>query len=520
MNNLMSDTLISGRAIVSAMLTVSMLGDIGKKIISNAGIDEIDPDKWYSYKIRMNLFDQIYSRFGSEALFVIGMKTILSFPQQLKEIQQLGRIYTTTVADTNSQELLEKALEEYFQNYMSVASNIISTANKGDHDFYGVSVSKKSPTNFTIVAKTSLGEKHEAFYRATYISVLSLILLNEWKINIQFINSHYEPLLHMTTYEFEFEFEKYTGLKNPAELLADLQVNARDALLKQVVIDSDNSLMKLNEAHKELNTTHIELNSTHKLVVESVNYASRLQRGQLPRLERIDGRFSSFASIWEPRDTIGGDLYWLSSSQQSGPFVLAVADCTGHGVPGAMLSLLVGNSLERIYANDTAEDPASALMSLDHYVRTGLNQDRADSESDDGCDAALLRIDRDKNTIEFAGAKLGLFQVNSQGEVTRHLGSRCSLGYQDAVAEAEKPVVQKISYQSGDVFAVVTDGFTDQIGGSTGKTSFGYRRLEDILKANCTGSAEEITAAMKREFANWQGTNARRDDVTAVVFRL
>ena len=520
MNNLMSDTLISGRAIVSAMLTVSMLGDIGKKIISNAGIDEIDPDKWYSYKIRMNLFDQIYNRFGSEALFVIGMKSILSFPQQFKEIQQLGRIYTTTVADTNSQELLEKALEEYFQNYMSVASNIISTANKGDHDFYGVSVSKKSPTNFTIVAKTSLGEKHEAFYRATYISLLSLILLNEWKINIQFINSHYEPLLHMTTYEFEFEFEKYTGLKNPAELLADLQVDARDALLKQVVIDSDNSLMKLNEAHKELNTTHIELNSTHKLVVESVNYASRLQRGQLPRLERIDGRFSSFASIWEPRDTIGGDLYWLSSSQQSGPFMLAVADCTGHGVPGAMLSLLVSNSLERIYANDTAEDPATALMSLDHYVRTGLNQDRADSESDDGCDAAVLRIDRDKYTIEFAGAKLGLFQVNAQGVLTRHLASRCSLGYQDAVAEADKPVLKKIPYQSGDVFAVVTDGFTDQIGGFTGKTSFGYRRLEEILKANCTGSAEEITAAMKREFAAWQGANARRDDVTAVVFRL
>ena len=257
-----------------------------------------------------------------------------------------------------------------------------------------------------------------------------------------------------------------------------------------------------------------------ELVMSSVNYASRLQRGQLPRLERIDGRFSSFASIWEPRDTIGGDLYWLSSSQQSGPFVLAVADCTGHGVPGAMLSLLVSNSLERIYANDTAEDPATALMSLDHYVRTGLNQDRADSESDDGCDSAVLRIDRDKQTIEFAGAKLGLFQVSASGVLTRHQGSRCSLGYQDLVAEADKPVVQKFPYQSGDVFAVVTDGFTDQIGGSTGKTSFGYRRIEDILKANCTGSAEEIAAAMKREFAAWQGTNARRDDVTAVVFRL
>jgi serine phosphatase RsbU (regulator of sigma subunit) len=70
------------------------------------------------------------------------------------------------------------------------------------------------------------------------------------------------------------------------------------------------------------------------------------------------------------------------------------------------------------------------------------------------------------------------------------------------------------------VFAVVTDGFTDQIGGTTGKTSYGYRRLEANLKANCAASAEEIAAAMKSEFAAWQGANARRDDVAAVVFRL
>ena len=263
-----------------------------------------------------------------------------------------------------------------------------------------------------------------------------------------------------------------------------------------------------------------ELSAKHEVVVSSVNYASRLQRGQLPRHMRIDGRFASFASIWEPRDTIGGDLYWLSSSQHSGPFVLAVADCTGHGVPGAMLSLLVSNSLERIYATDTAEDPATALMSLDHYVRTGLNQDRADSESDDGCDAAVLRINRDKQIVEFAGAKLGLFQVSSKGEVTRHQGARCSLGYQDAIEDKDKPVVQTIRYQAGDTFAIVTDGLTDQIGGSTGKTSFGYRRLEEILKTNCAASAEEIAAAMKSEFAAWQGISARRDDVTAVVFRL
>ena len=282
------------------------------------------------------------------------------------------------------------------------------------------------------------------------------------------------------------------------------------------LIEKQNSILEATVTERTQ-----ELSSKHELVVSSVNYASRLQRGQLPRQMRIDGRFASFAIIWEPRDTIGGDLYWLSSSQQSGPFVLAVADCTGHGVPGAMLSLLVSNSLERIYANDTDEDPATALMSLDHYIRTGLNQDRPDSESDDGCDAAVLRIDRDKQTIEFAGAKLGLFQVNTQGEVTRHQGSRCSLGYQDAIVARDKPTVQILGYQTGDAFAIVTDGLTDQIGGTGAvKVSYGYKRIEAILKANCSQNAQTIADAVRSDYAAWQGTESRRDDVTAVFFRL
>ena len=80
--------------------------------------------------------------------------------------------------------------------------------------------------------------------------------------------------------------------------------------------------------------------------------------------------------------------------------------------------------------------------------------------------------------------------------------------------------MKTIGYSEGDIFAIVTDGLIDQIGGALGKTSYGYRRLEEILKTNCTGSTEEITAALRSDFAAWQGTNARRDDVTAVVFRL
>ena len=506
MNDIDKVTLISGKAIASTLKTVSTLGEIGKKILDSAGVREIDLDGWYPSYLRNQIFDETVDRFGSEALFVFGINAIFAYRDAMAYGQQLRDNFLNSLASNSSDENMYVALYDVMKKNNVASNTLIKYATRGQHDLYGAELLQKSKTNFQIFITAALNQKHEAFFRGSIQATLGMVLMEKWEIDVATYSIIFNPELDMTTFGYEVNLKKYEGDKSLDELLIDLQIAARDALMQKVVLDSDNSLRKLD--------------ASHKVVIESVNYASRLQRGQLPRQDRIERRFSLFASIWEPRDTIGGDLYWLSSSQQSGPFVLAVADCTGHGVPGAMLSLLVSNSLERIYANDTAEDPAAALMSLDHYVRTGLNQDRAGSESDDGCDAAVLRIDRDKNTIEFAGAKLGLFQVNAQGVLTRHQAARCSLGYQDVVVEADKPVVKKISYQSGDVFAVVTDGFTDQIGGSTGKTSFGYRRLEDILKANYKASAEEITVAMRNEFAAWQGTNARRDDVTAVVFRL
>lgn len=296
----------------------------------------------------------------------------------------------------------------------------------------------------------------------------------------------------------------------------------RKALEQADWIEKQNSVLEATVAERtqELVEKHQALDESHQVIVGSVNYASRLQRGQLPRPDRLDGRFSSFASIWEPRDTIGGDVYWLSSSQLNGPFIVAVADCTGHGVPGAMLSLLVTNSLERIYAHDTRLDPASALMALDHLVRTGLNQDRSDSESDDGCDAVILQIDMQQKEMVFAGAKLGLFHLGANGEVKRYAGARCSLGYQSFIAEKDKPVTHKINYASGDVFAIVTDGVTDQVGGPHGKTAYGYRRLEAVLTKHRDGDASHIAQAIRADFAQWQQQQSRRDDVTAVVFKL
>ncbi|MFM8464823.1 MAG: SpoIIE family protein phosphatase, partial [Burkholderiaceae bacterium] len=264
-----------------------------------------------------------------------------------------------------------------------------------------------------------------------------------------------------------------------------------------------------------------ELRQKQEVVESSMNYASRLQRGQLPRDIRLEGRFRSFATIWEPRDTIGGDLYWVSSSQHQGPFVLAVADCTGHGVPGAMLSLLVSNSLERIFAKSTADEPTKALTSLDYFIRTGLNQDLVDSESNDGCDAAMVRIQQDKKVLEYAGAKIDLFHVDSRGELHRYKSNRISLGYKDQDANKILPT-KHIHYESGDLFMIVTDGLTDQIGGDdlTHPVSFGYRRLTHIILEHYKNDCQVIADEIRSSFMTWQGSQARRDDVTVILFKL
>ncbi len=290
---------------------------------------------------------------------------------------------------------------------------------------------------------------------------------------------------------------------------------------KAELMQNQNQVLEATVADRtrELADSMAQVEQQHALVVDSIRYASRLQKAQLPRAQRLDGQFASIHAIWEPRDTIGGDLWWVSLPNAQGQVALAVADSTGHGVPGAMLSVLIATSLERMFATDPELDPSAALMRLDRALRIGLNQDSAQAESDDGCDAAMVRVDKQQRLLEFAGAKLGLLHLWPDGRVDRLQPSRVSLGYQQPPSET--PALQRIDYASGSTFVIVSDGFTDQIG-SDGKArrAYGYRRLVQLLEASRGEAADTIARRMRESLQQWQGSELRRDDVTAVVFSL
>ncbi len=289
--------------------------------------------------------------------------------------------------------------------------------------------------------------------------------------------------------------------------------------LKQEV-ESQNQRLEITVAERtrELAESKADTERQHQLILDSISYASRLQKAQLPRKQRLEGRFRSFDAIWEPRDTIGGDVWWVSPPDEQGRITLALADCTGHGVPGAMLSVLASTSLERIVAANPGMDPSTMLMALDQTLRRGLNQDLAGAESDDGCDAAIVRIDTDRRLLEFSGAKLGLMHAHPDGNVDRIQPARISLGYPSPPTEV--PPVHAISYAPGDSFLLVTDGITDQVGGEGSPRAYGYRRLTELLQA-CRGLDAAATAQRIRdELRAWQGTQLRRDDMTALVFSM
>ncbi len=292
----------------------------------------------------------------------------------------------------------------------------------------------------------------------------------------------------------------------------------QDELNQRIEKENHRLEMTVAERTRELVASKQELERQHEIVVDSIRYASRLQRAQLPRLQRLDGQFASFHAIWEPRDTIGGDVWWASQPDSEGRTLLAVADSTGHGVPGAMLSVLVSTSLERIHSSQPEIDPGSALMALDAALRAGLNQDSDEAESDDGCDAAIVRIDPARRVIEYAGAKLALLHLREDGSVERVQASRLSLGYRDP--PHERPRVHRIDYRRGDSFVLVSDGFTDQVGSLDGALrAYGYRRLQELLRRMSGRPAQEIADAMREDLRQWQGAQMRRDDVTAVVFQ-
>jgi serine phosphatase RsbU (regulator of sigma subunit) len=255
-----------------------------------------------------------------------------------------------------------------------------------------------------------------------------------------------------------------------------------------------------------------EIREAHHAIVESVSYASRIQRGLLPRAERLATTFADFAVLWQPRDVVGGDIYWVSAAGRL-PMIV-VLDCTGHGVPGGFMTMLAISTLERVSAQHDDLGPAALLGQLNTLTRRLLNQDGPHPSSNDGMDAAALQIDAANGTAIFAGARLSLL-VAQGDQVRRVRGDKASIGYADSPAEL-RLAETRVPLDASTRLLLATDGVIDQPGGPK-QIAFGYERLRRSFARQGTKRLEGAIEGMKVAFDTYAQGEVRRDDVTMVA---
>ncbi|RYF45455.1 MAG: protein-serine/threonine phosphatase [Comamonadaceae bacterium] len=258
----------------------------------------------------------------------------------------------------------------------------------------------------------------------------------------------------------------------------------------------------------------------NRQIMQSIEYASVIQQSTLRTSRDALARACPGADlVWQPRDVVGGDFYHCVSEPEG--WFVAVADCTGHGVPGAFMTLIASSSLAQAVERHRACDPALLLGSVNRGVKQILGQSgttAGEAGSDDGLDAAFIWYEPARSRLVFAGARLPLLILRpDRDEVDVFEAERRGIGYVDTPLDASwKNHVLDIP--PGSLAFMTTDGLIDQIGGPRA-LAFGKRRVREVLLRHRDGTPTQVNQAVLQALQLWQATHHRRDDLTFFCFR-
>ena len=282
------------------------------------------------------------------------------------------------------------------------------------------------------------------------------------------------------------------------------------------------------ELERQVEARTRELAERNAQMLDSISYAKLLQESVLPKETQLRSLLAGQFVIWRPRDVVGGDFYWVKRT--GGRTLVAVGDCTGHGVPGAFMTLLAISALDRIADSLPASaaaptealtaadgqapsaDPAAILGRLNRLMKDMLRQNEADGDTDDGLDIGLC-VEED-GRLTFAGAGLALYRLDAGGLRT-YAGDRRSIGYRRTPAE--------YAYTNHDVpagharYYLATDGFFDQNGGER-DYAFGKKRFAELIARCGALRPEEQRAAFEAALDGYRGGERQRDDITVLSF--
>lgn len=279
-------------------------------------------------------------------------------------------------------------------------------------------------------------------------------------------------------------------------------------LQKLIIIDTDVTERKMNE---------VIIRQKNKDITDSIEYAKRIQTSILPSLENIQQSLPKSFIFFLQKDIVSGDFYWFALKDDC--VIIACVDCTGHGVPGAFMSLIGYNILNNIVNDNDIVEPGKILDELNKGVIKALYQNNPNNSSKDGMDIAICNINLKTNEIQFAGAMRPLY-IFRKGEFEEVKGDKMSIGTKESDRDHEIKFTNKIiKADKGDVFYISSDGYADQFGGDNGKKMM-TKNFKEILNTIKEKPFEEQHKLMMKHHRQWKGDFEQVDDILVIGFEI
>lgn len=256
-----------------------------------------------------------------------------------------------------------------------------------------------------------------------------------------------------------------------------------------------------------------ERDDAYEIIASSINYATNIQRSMLPSKEAVIQAVPKNFVLWEPRDGVGGDVYFCKPWGLGK--MLALGDCTGHGVPGAFMTLIANGALDMVSMETMPGDVATLLTQTHSWIQSDLRQDQEDGKSDDGLEMGVCYLMPGSNHMIFAGARFSLFYMEG-GQVFEIKGDKKGLGYRGIPKDVTFNN-HKVEIKPGRNFFMTSDGLLDQIGGEK-RRGFGKKRFKRLLQRIEDVPMEQKGALIYQALMDYQGDEKRRDDVSVMGF--
>ena len=290
-------------------------------------------------------------------------------------------------------------------------------------------------------------------------------------------------------------------------VIASLRAYSEIIRIEKIVAERTLEITAKNAQLERQNALIVQKNND---LLDSIYYARRIQEAMLPQKELMRHFLKDSFVFFKPKAIVSGDFFWFHPNRET--VLVSAVDCTGHGVPGALMSVMGMNFLNQIVSEKPDIEPIEILTELDHRVRRTLQQDKETITAQDGMDIAICKINIDTLQIHYAAAMRPLYLFKND-QFTEIKGSRTSIGGSD-ISPFQQTTLQG---EIGDTLYMFSDGFTDQFGGEQFKRKYTTRKFQQFLNSIQKHHLPAQEQSLLNEFNKWKKTYEQTDDVVVVV---